>query len=158
MKKSFLDPSPGVLAFGGLLFTSLVLVAVGPPSARKPPAIATTASPAPAPSQVAGPGITLVSVSVDLPDDVLPFPDGPHADVINANCTSCHSATMALSQPRLSGDQWKSIVEKMRATYKAPVPASAVPDILDYLNAMSGKLPVNGSSPTASADRSGGTG
>lgn len=156
MKGSFLNPSPGALAFGGLVFTSLVLVAIGPPTARKPPAIA-TASPASAPSQVAGPGITLVSVSVDLPDDIVPFPDGSHAAVINANCTSCHSATMALSQPRLSRDQWKAIVEKMRATYKAPVPASAVPDILDYLNAMSGKLPVSGSSPTPS-DRSGGTG
>lgn len=158
MKKSFLDPSPGALAFGGLVFTSLVLVAIGPPSARKPLAIENASSPASAPSQVAGPGITLVSVSVDLPDDTVPFPDGPHAAVINANCTSCHSATMALSQPRLSRDQWKAIVEKMRATYKAPVPASAVPEILDYLNAMSGKLPVNGSPTAASADRSGGTG
>lgn len=158
MKGSFLDPSPGALAFAGLVFTSLVLVAIGPPTARKPPAIATTASPAPAPSHVAGPGITLVSVSVDLPDDVLSFPDGPHAGVINANCTSCHSATMALSQPRLSGDQWKAIVEKMRATYKAPVPASAVPDILDYLNAMSAKLPASRSPSSTSADRSGGSG
>lgn len=157
MKRSILDPTPGVLVFGGLLFTSLVLAAIGPPSAHKPPAIATASLPS-APSQVAGQGITLVSLSVDLPDDVIPFPDGPHADVINANCTSCHSATMALSQPRLSGDQWKAIVEKMRATYKAPVPASAVPEILDYLDAMSGKLPVNGSPTAASADRSGGTG
>lgn len=158
MKKSFLDPSPGTLAFGGLVFTSLVLVAIGPPSARKPLAIENAFSPASAPSQVAGPGITLVSVSVDLPDDTVPFPDGPHAAVINANCTSCHSATMALSQPRLSRDQWKAIVEKMRATYKAPVPASAVPDILDYLNAMSGKLPASGSLPMAATDRSGVTG
>lgn len=158
MKKSFLDPSPGTLAFGGLVFTSLVLVAIGPPSAREPWAIENASRPASAPSQVAGPGITLVSVSVDLPDDTVPFPDGPHAAVINANCTSCHSATMALSQPRLSRDQWKAIVEKMRATYKAPVPASAVPEILDYLNAMSGKLPANGSPTAAAPDRSGGTG
>lgn len=78
----------------------------------------------------------MVSTSVDLPVDDAAYPDGPHADVINANCTSCHSASMALTQPALSADQWKATVTKMRETYKAPVAEKDVPAIVAYLSAM----------------------
>jgi len=107
---------------------------------------------------VAAGGISLTSVSVDLPDDNVAYPDGSHADVINANCTACHSASMALYQPRLSASQWKGIVEKMRDTYKAPVPDAAVPDIVAYLTAISDKLPEAPGAAHATADRSGGSG
>ncbi|NNM75876.1 hypothetical protein HJG53_03010 [Sphingomonas sp. ID1715] len=55
-----------------------------------------------------------------LPDDDVQFA-GPDADLLNANCLSCHSASMVLLQPRMSAEQWGHTVEKMRTVYKAPV-------------------------------------
>ncbi len=105
----------------------------------KPP----PAPPAPAaapPSAVSGGGFTLTSTSIALPDDDPPYPAGPGADLMNGNCTACHSASMALTQPRLSAEQWTAIVKKMRDIYKAPVVETDVPAIVAYLTAMSGKL------------------
>ena len=151
------DISIGALSGGALLFAALILIAIGPPRhVPLPPAPATYN--VSGPSEVTGGGITLASTSVDLADDDAVYPDGPHADVINASCTACHSASMALAQPRLSSDQWKSIVEKMRDTYKAPVPEAAVPDIVTYLASISAKLPASGAAPLTTNDRSGGTG
>lgn len=138
-------PSFGTLSFGLVGLAALVLVAIGPPGSRSVKTDPVAATPPP-PSVSAG-GFTLTSTSVDLPIDDGVYPDGPHADVINTNCTSCHSASMALTQPRLSTEQWAAIVKKMRETYKAPVLETDVPAIVAYLTAMSGKLgpePING--------------
>jgi hypothetical protein len=78
-------------------------------------------------------GITLRSVSVDLPDGDRSFPGGAAADAVNNNCLACHSAGMVLTQPRLSRAQWQAEVDKMRGTYKAPIDAADVPAIVDYL-------------------------
>ena len=102
----------------------------------EPPAATQAAAP---PSQVSAGGATLTSVSVQFPDDE-PYPKGPGADVMNANCTACHSANMALNQPRLSAADWKGEVEKMRGTYKAPVADRDVAAIVQYLTAMSSQL------------------
>jgi hypothetical protein len=91
------------------------------------------------PSNVAFGGFTLTSAAIDLPIDDQQYPDGPHADVINANCTSCHSASMALTQPALTSDQWKSTVIKMKEVYKAPVAEKDIPAIVEYLTALSAK-------------------
>jgi cytochrome c5 len=64
------------------------------------------------------------------------FPGDAKADAINNNCLACHSAGMVLTQPVLSRAEWQSEVEKMRSTYKAPVEASDVPAIVDYLVAL----------------------
>lgn len=151
-------PSFAALGAGAIVFVGLVFTIIGPPRHVPLPPEATNSSPAPAPSAVSAGGVVLTSVNVALPDDSATFPDGPHADVINANCTACHSASMALNQPRMSADQWTGIVEKMRDTYKAPVAAGAVPDIVAYLVAMSDKLPAASGGAPASADHSGGTG
>lgn len=121
-------PSFGVLAFSTIGVTGLVLVAIGAPSERPAPLPVATSSPTP--SSVSAQGFTLTSAAVELPDDEQGYPDGPHADVINANCTSCHSASMALTQPRLSADQWKATITKMREIYKAPVAAKDVDAIV----------------------------
>lgn len=102
--------------------------------------LAAAAAPALSPSQITVGGFTLTSDSVTLPDAHAQFPAGSNADVMNANCTACHSASMVLTQPRLSADQWKATVEKMRESYKAPISESDVPAIVDYLTAMSAKL------------------
>ncbi|KAJ8135218.1 hypothetical protein OY671_011569 [Metschnikowia pulcherrima] len=109
------------MAAGSIGSTGIILVSIGAPSSRKAPApISETSEPAP-PTSVSARGFSLASTSVDSPVDDATYPDGPHADVINANCTSCHSASMALTQPALSADQWKATVTKMREVYKAPV-------------------------------------
>jgi cytochrome c5 len=115
-----------------------------------PPAAAQAAAP---PSQVAVGGVTLTSVSVQLPDDQ-PYPKGPGADVMNANCTACHSANMVLNQPRLSADDWKGEVEKMRGTYKATVADKDVPAIVQYLTDMSGRLGAAGAAAPAARSQS----
>lgn len=120
------------LAAGGVIALAVVLFA----TLRAPvdgPAPAPVATPSRASASVAANGVTLVSTSVELPADDATYPAGPHADLVNANCTVCHSASMALAQPPLSTDQWKAEVTKMREVYKAPVAEADVPAIVDYL-------------------------
>jgi cytochrome c5 len=86
---------------------------------------------------VTGQGFTLKSASVELPYDEQAYPDGPGAEVMNANCASCHSASMVLVQPKLSRAQWDGVVKKMRDVYHAPVADEDVPTIVDYLTKLS---------------------
>lgn len=132
-------PSIGALSSGLIGLTAVTLIAIGAPGSHVvQPQDAPTA---PAPPTVTAGGFSLVSESVDLPTDDTGYPDGRHAEVINANCTACHSASMALNQPPLSADQWKAEVTKMREVYKAPVAEADVPAIVAYLTGMSSKLP-----------------
>ena len=96
-------------------------------------ALAVPACAGDAPTAVTGGGVTLHSVSVDLPDSDRTFPGGNKADAANDNCLSCHSAGMVLTQPPLSRAAWQAEVDKMRTVYKAPVAAEDVPTIVDYL-------------------------
>ena len=73
------------------------------------------------------------SISVDLPAGDSMFPKGPNSDAADANCLACHSAGMVLNQPVLSRPQWQAEVDKMRATYKAPIDSKDVEAIVDYL-------------------------
>ncbi|TPG03988.1 hypothetical protein [Sphingomonas oligophenolica] len=130
-----------VIIFGAVI---VALLAVGAPNSRPAPQQVATNSLPPEPTSVSGPGLTLASVNVELHDDTATYPDGPHADVINANCTACHSASMALYQPPLSADAWHKEVEKMRETFKAPVAEKDVPAIVAYLTAMSAKTAAAG--------------
>lgn len=78
-------------------------------------------------------------VSIELPDAFVPFADisgGVSAEAINGNCLSCHSADMVLNQPTLSAAEWRSVVSKMRTTYKAPVDAADDAAIVAWLTAM----------------------
>jgi hypothetical protein len=88
---------------------------------------------APAPTVVAGGGVALHSVDIDLPDSDRLFPGGAEADAVNNSCLACHSAGMVLTQPSLSRGDWQAEVDKMRNVYQAPVGAEDVPPIVDYL-------------------------
>jgi cytochrome c5 len=88
------------------------------------------------PSTATGGGVALHSVSTNFPDSDRLFP-GAGADAINNNCLACHSAGMVLTQPRLSRADWQAEVEKMRDVYKAPVDATDVPAIVNYLVGLS---------------------
>jgi hypothetical protein len=155
-------PSSGALSFGLIGLTAITLLAIGTPNSRGVPLPGGPVGPLP-PTVSAG-GFSLASASVDLPTDETGYPDGPHVDVINANCTSCHSASMALTQPPLSPDQWKAEVTKMREVYKAPVAETDVPAIVAYLTGMSSKLPnapkgvAKGGGSKAAAETSDGSG
>ncbi|MGO8918354.1 MAG: hypothetical protein ACLQJR_20845 [Stellaceae bacterium] len=140
--------SPTIIACGAVAVLGAALFASGSPADRARP-VALAASPvaaqlattpplpaapsAPAPSVAAGNGITLRSVSVELPSSERSFPGGPAAEAITNNCTGCHSAGMVLTQPMQTPSAWQDIVDKMHLTYKAPIAAEDVPAILDYL-------------------------
>ena len=160
--------SIALLSFGTIGGAAIALLALGTPGSR----VAPMSSPGAAPHAAASPGATaspsvsaggfsLTSTSVDLPSDDMLFPGGPHADVVNANCTSCHSASMALNQPPLSADQWTAEVTKMREIYKAPVAESDVRAIVAYLTGMSAEQPqaakakARGSVPKTKSDGAG---
>ncbi|WP_425066789.1 c-type cytochrome [Reyranella sp.] len=107
----------------------LTLAFIGHPPVQLP-------APVPVPAAAASSGATafvLKSVSVDLPTSTEVFPGGATADTINANCLSCHSAGMVLTQPNLSRATWHGIVEKMIHAYKAPVDDGEMAAIVDYL-------------------------
>lgn len=116
-----------VLLIGGSL--ALLFARRSPPQAPASPPGSEVASA----SSVSGNGFTLTSTSIEPPADDATFPPGPHVDVVNQNCLSCHSASMVLTQPALKPEQWTAIVEKMRDVYKAPIAAGDVPAITAYL-------------------------
>ena len=81
-------------------------------------------------------GVSLRSVGFDLPASDRAFPPGENVDVVTNNCSACHSPGMILTQPKLTAATWTAEVNKMRGTYKAPVPEEAVPQIVAYLTAL----------------------
>ena len=148
------------VAYGSVILGGLALVAGGTPGARSAElqarlaadrlatpaysadlakriaAYAATVGPnAPAATAQAA-GVTLRSVGFDLPTSDRAFPPGPSADLVAANCQSCHSAGMVLTQPALTAAEWTGEVNKMVRTYKAPVAEGDVPGIVSYLAAM----------------------
>lgn len=156
-------PSRGrpLLQIGALAVAVIVAIALGRHAfdVSLKPAPATRAPAAAPPSQVAAGGFTLTSTTVELPEDDSTY-KGAGADLMNANCTACHSASMALTQPPLSKAQWTATVEKMRDTYKATVAAKDVPAIVDYLTAMSVRTAGGAlhSNQTPAAEATGATG
>lgn len=133
------------IAYGAVVVAGLTLFSIGRPDERSqqmalaaPATAEELGQAAAAPSIAAGGGVTLHSVSIDLPDSDRAFPGGAAADAINNNCLACHSAGMVLTQPVLSRAAWQAEVEKMRAAYKAPVAPQDVPAIVDYLANLNG--------------------
>ena len=79
-----------------------------------------------------------VPVVYKLPEETAAFKPGPNLDVVQANCTGCHSADYINTQPRnqrSKKDFWQAEVTKMIKTYGAPVDDSSVPKIVEYLAA-----------------------
>lgn len=85
------------------------------------------------------------AVSVTFPADAAVYPvlggGASSAAVMNANCLGCHSASMVMTQPRLTRAEWEGEVAKMRSVYKAPVDPGDDAVIVDWLTAMSEGLP-----------------
>jgi len=123
------------VGFGAAALAALVLAIIGHPGSQEPatPASATAPVSASAPRT-----FPLKSVSVELPTSEVAFPGGAKAQAITANCLSCHSAGMVLTQPNLSKTTWAAVVDKMIHAYKAPVGESDVSAIIDYLQETKG--------------------
>jgi len=100
-------------------------------------AYAAAAGPNAPAATAAAAGVNLQSVGFDFPASDRAFPPGENVDVVTNNCTACHLPGMILNQPKLSAVNWTAEVNKMRGTYKAPMPDDAVPQIVSYLAALS---------------------
>jgi mono/diheme cytochrome c family protein len=77
-------------------------------------------------------------VSYKLPDETAAFRPGPNLDVVQKNCTGCHSADYIATQPRgpkFKTDFWRAEVTKMIKVYGAPVDEADVARIVEYLAA-----------------------
>ena len=88
-----------------------------------------------------GMGIAAVSakpVTYELPDETAAFKPGPNLEVVQNNCTACHSADYIQTQPRgpkFKKDFWQVEVTKMIKLYGAPIADADVPKIVEYLAA-----------------------
>ncbi|WP_237480749.1 c-type cytochrome [Lichenibacterium dinghuense] len=132
--------SLGTVAFGLVVAAGITLAIVGSPESRgrqqaaeTRAAAAAAAAEAAAPKTASADGVTLTSVSFTLPTNDREYPAGPHADAINGNCLSCHSAGMVLTQPELSRAEWQGEVNKMVKVYKAPVSPEDAAAVVEYL-------------------------
>lgn len=77
-------------------------------------------------------------VSYALPDETAAFKPGPNLEVVQNNCTSCHSADYVNTQPRgpkFKKDFWQAEVTKMIKVYGAPIDDADAAKIVDYLAA-----------------------
>ena len=77
-------------------------------------------------------------VGYKLPEETAAFKPGAGLDVVQGNCTACHSADYIKTQPRgekFKKDFWAAEVTKMIKVYGAPIDDADVGKIVDYLTA-----------------------
>jgi sulfite dehydrogenase (cytochrome) subunit B len=77
-------------------------------------------------------------ISYKLPDETVAFKPGPNLEVVQNNCTACHSADYIKTQPegpKFKKDFWQAEVTKMVKLYGAPIDDADVSKIVDYLAA-----------------------
>jgi hypothetical protein len=75
-------------------------------------------------------------VSYKLPNETAAFKPGPNLEVVQSNCTACHSADYVQTQPRgpkFKADFWRAEVTKMIKVYGAPIDEADVVKIVNYL-------------------------
>jgi mono/diheme cytochrome c family protein len=89
-------------------------------------------------------------LDVTIPTSAATFPPGQGSDIANANCLICHSAGMALRQPPLTEDEWRSEINKMKSSFGAPIPADQIDELAHYLRTIDGRD--SGSQQPSTAD------
>ena len=85
-----------------------------------------------------GGGVIAAPVNYKLPEETAAFKPGPNLEVVQNNCTACHSADYVSTQPRgpkFKKDFWQAEVVKMIKVYGAPIEEADVPKIVEYLTA-----------------------
>ena len=85
---------------------------------------------------VTGPALA-APVNYETPEEVAAFKPGPNLEVVQGNCTACHSADYVATQPPMKNkkDFWQAEVTKMIKVYGAPIAEADVGKIVDYLAA-----------------------
>jgi len=74
--------------------------------------------------------------AIALPSETAAFKPGPNLEIVQNNCTACHSADYVQTQPRgpkFKEDFWRAEVTKMIKVYGAPIDEADVGKIVDYL-------------------------
>jgi sulfite dehydrogenase (cytochrome) subunit B len=90
---------------------------------------------------VAGLGVVAAAaapVNYTLPEEAATFKPGPNLEVVQNNCTACHSADYIKTQPqgeKFKKDFWAAEVTKMIKVYGAPIDEADVGKIVEYLAA-----------------------
>ncbi len=82
--------------------------------------------------------VRAVPVVYKLPEETAAFKPGANLDVVQNNCSGCHSADYVNTQPRNAKskkDFWQAEVTKMIKVYGAPINEADVPKIVEYLAA-----------------------
>ena len=77
-------------------------------------------------------------VNYTLPEETATLAPRNNRDVVEANCTGCHSADYIKTQPhgeKFKKDFWQAEVTKMIKIYGAPIDQADVGKIVDYLAA-----------------------
>ncbi|MBR0799688.1 cytochrome c [Bradyrhizobium jicamae] len=77
-------------------------------------------------------------VNYTLPEETAAFKPGPNLEVVQNNCSGCHSADYIRTQPqneKSKKDFWQAEVTKMIKVYGAPIDNADVGKIVDYLAA-----------------------
>ena len=77
-------------------------------------------------------------VSYTLPEETAAFKPGTNLEMVQNNCTACHSADYIRTQPRgekFKKDFWAAEVTKMIKVYGAPIEDADVGKIVEYLTA-----------------------
>jgi mono/diheme cytochrome c family protein len=77
-------------------------------------------------------------ISYAVPEETAAFKPGANLEVVQNNCTACHSADYIKTQPRgekFKKDFWTAEVTKMIKVYGAPIDDADVGRIVDYLAA-----------------------
>src|SRR5260370_13333529 len=83
------------------------------------------------------------AINLNFPTSAVAFPAGKGSDIANANCLICHSAGMALRQPPLTEDEWRSEISKMKSSFGAPIPADQIDELAQYLGTVNGEQPAH---------------
>ena len=76
-------------------------------------------------------------VNYKTPDEVAAFKPGPNLEVVQGNCSACHSSDYVATQPQMKDKKgfWQAEVTKMIKVYGAPIDDADVGKIVDYLAA-----------------------
>jgi sulfite dehydrogenase (cytochrome) subunit B len=75
-------------------------------------------------------------ISYKLPEETAALKPGPNLEVVQNNCTACHSADYIATQPqgaKFKEDFWRAEVNKMINVYGAPIDQADVGKIVEYL-------------------------
>jgi len=74
-------------------------------------------------------------INYKAPDEVAAFKPGPNLEVVQGNCTACHSSDYIATQPPMKDKKgfWQAEVTKMIKVYGAPIDDVDVGKIVDYL-------------------------